>query len=176
MEFSRQEYWSVLPFPFPGDLPDPRIKPTSALLQAVSSKTLDTNQTLLCQFLSSKSYLSFDIPKPLYLCHFQLLVIFLLLDAPCFYIHQQYLHTVSTEDWLMSSNTVILEVMPETWAIILKWMELWTHWVHSLPVTNGARVEVRVLEAETLALEFGFYYPVFDVGLLGPLGPKFPHL
>ena len=26
MEFSRQEYWSRLPFPSPGDLPDPRIK------------------------------------------------------------------------------------------------------------------------------------------------------
>ena len=29
MEFSRQEYWSVLPFPSPGDLPDPGIKPGS---------------------------------------------------------------------------------------------------------------------------------------------------
>ena len=28
MEFSRQEYWSGLPFPAPGDLPDPVIKPT----------------------------------------------------------------------------------------------------------------------------------------------------
>ena len=27
MEFSRQEYWSGLPFPSPGDLPHPRIKP-----------------------------------------------------------------------------------------------------------------------------------------------------
>ena len=27
MEFSRQEYWSWLPFPPPGDLPDPGIKP-----------------------------------------------------------------------------------------------------------------------------------------------------
>jgi len=26
-EFSRQQYWSGLPFPLPGDLPDPRIKP-----------------------------------------------------------------------------------------------------------------------------------------------------
>ena len=26
VEFSRQEYWSVLPFPLPGDLPDPRIE------------------------------------------------------------------------------------------------------------------------------------------------------
>ena len=27
MEFSRQEYWSRLPFPSPGDLPNPGIKP-----------------------------------------------------------------------------------------------------------------------------------------------------
>ena len=26
MEFSKQEYWSGLPFPTPGDLPNPRIK------------------------------------------------------------------------------------------------------------------------------------------------------
>ena len=34
MEFSRQEYWSGLPFPFPGDLPDPGIKPRSPALLA----------------------------------------------------------------------------------------------------------------------------------------------
>ena len=34
MEFSRQEYWSGLPFPSPGDLPDPRIEPKSPALQA----------------------------------------------------------------------------------------------------------------------------------------------
>ena len=28
--FSRQEYWSGLPFASPGDLPDPRIEPMSA--------------------------------------------------------------------------------------------------------------------------------------------------
>ena len=31
MEFFRQEYWSGLPFPPPGDLPDPRIEPTAPL-------------------------------------------------------------------------------------------------------------------------------------------------
>ena len=36
MEFSRQEYWSGLPFPSPGDLPDPGIKPRSPALQAAS--------------------------------------------------------------------------------------------------------------------------------------------
>ena len=34
MEFSRQEYWSGLPFPPPGNLPDPWIKPESPALQA----------------------------------------------------------------------------------------------------------------------------------------------
>ena len=34
MELSRQEYWSGLPFPFPGDLPDPGIEPGSPTLEA----------------------------------------------------------------------------------------------------------------------------------------------
>ena len=36
MEFSRQEYWSGLPFPSLGDLPDPRVEPRSSALQADS--------------------------------------------------------------------------------------------------------------------------------------------
>ena len=34
MEFSRQEYYSDLPFPSPGDLPDPGIEPRTPALQA----------------------------------------------------------------------------------------------------------------------------------------------
>ena len=34
MEFSRQKYWSGLPFPSPGDLPNPGIKPRSPALLA----------------------------------------------------------------------------------------------------------------------------------------------
>ena len=34
MGFSRQAYWSGLPFPSPGDLPDPGIEPWSPALQA----------------------------------------------------------------------------------------------------------------------------------------------
>ena len=39
MGFSGQEYWSGLPFPSPGDLPDPGIKPRSPALQADSLPT-----------------------------------------------------------------------------------------------------------------------------------------
>ena len=36
MGFSRQEYWSGLPFPWPGDLPNPEIEPGSPVSQADS--------------------------------------------------------------------------------------------------------------------------------------------
>ena len=39
MGFSRQEYWGGLPFPSPGDLPSPGIKPGSPVLQAGSLPT-----------------------------------------------------------------------------------------------------------------------------------------
>ena len=34
MEFSRQEYWNVLPYPSLGDLPNPGMEPRSLELQA----------------------------------------------------------------------------------------------------------------------------------------------
>ena len=39
MGFSRQEYWSGLHFPFPGDLPEPRIEPVSPVLVGGFSTT-----------------------------------------------------------------------------------------------------------------------------------------
>ena len=36
MEFSRTEHWSELPFPPPGDLPNPGMEPRSPALQADS--------------------------------------------------------------------------------------------------------------------------------------------
>ena len=39
MRFSRQGYWSGLPFPSPGNLPNPGIKPRSPALQADSLPT-----------------------------------------------------------------------------------------------------------------------------------------
>ena len=39
MGFPKQEYWSGLPFPSPGDLPNPGIEPRSPTLQADSLPT-----------------------------------------------------------------------------------------------------------------------------------------
>ena len=48
MEFSRQEYWSRLPFPSPGDLPDPGIEPRSPTLQADASPSEPPGKPYLC--------------------------------------------------------------------------------------------------------------------------------
>ena len=40
MEFSRQRYWSVIPFPTPVDLSNPGIKPTSFAYPALAGDSL----------------------------------------------------------------------------------------------------------------------------------------
>ena len=66
MGFSRQEYWSGLPFPSPGDLPYPGIEPGSPALQADSlpSEPQEKPRSLktLCQMEETrhKGHLSYD--------------------------------------------------------------------------------------------------------------------
>ena len=45
MEFSRQEYWTGLPCPTWGNLPDPGIEPTSHMSPALASRFFSTNAT-----------------------------------------------------------------------------------------------------------------------------------
>ena len=49
MGFSRQEYWSGLPFPPPGDLPDPGIELTSPVSVALAGGFFTTVSPLDCQ-------------------------------------------------------------------------------------------------------------------------------
>ena len=62
MGFSRQEYWSGLPFPSPGDLPDPSLphcKQTLYHLSHQGSPSLDRQCLWLWYLLWPKSYLRF---------------------------------------------------------------------------------------------------------------------
>ena len=45
VRFSKQEYWSGLPCPFPGVLPDPGIKPTSLISPALAGRFFTTSIT-----------------------------------------------------------------------------------------------------------------------------------
>ena len=58
MEFSRQEYWSGLPFPSPGDLPNPVIKGGSPALQAdtLTSEPRRFLQNIYIIILSNRCY------------------------------------------------------------------------------------------------------------------------
>ena len=51
MGFSRQEYWSGLPFPSPGDLPDLGIKPRSPTFQADALTSAPPKTALKNEFL-----------------------------------------------------------------------------------------------------------------------------
>ena len=53
MEFSRQEYWNGLPFPSPGNLPDPGIKPLSLTSPALAGRFFTTSITWEAQGLYS---------------------------------------------------------------------------------------------------------------------------
>ena len=55
MEFSRQDYWSRLPFPSPRNLPDPRIKPRSLTLQADSLPTDPPGKSSILGIRTKKS-------------------------------------------------------------------------------------------------------------------------
>ena len=54
MEFSRQEYWWGMPFPSPGDLPDPGIEPGSPVLQADSLPSVPPVNPLELPLISVK--------------------------------------------------------------------------------------------------------------------------
>ena len=67
MGFSRQEHWSGLPFPFPGDLPDSGIKLTSPALAGgfftSESSGIESRLTMFSKRIQMSSFL--DIIEPL---------------------------------------------------------------------------------------------------------------
>ena len=60
MELSRQEFWSGLPFPSPGDLPNPGTEPGSPALQADSLPTELQGKAYI--------YIYIYIYRPIYMC------------------------------------------------------------------------------------------------------------
>ena len=65
MEFSRPEHWSGYPFPSPGDLPKPGIKPVLPVVEAWSLNHWTTREILI--FFNFKiSKISFKILKIIY--------------------------------------------------------------------------------------------------------------
>ena len=66
MEFLRQEYWSWLPFPIPGDLPDPGIEPKSLVSSALAGRFFTTAPLLAQNSLPTFNF--FFCPSSLHQC------------------------------------------------------------------------------------------------------------
>ena len=64
MGFSRQEDWSGLPFPPPGDLPDPGIKPGSPALQAGSELCGELRERDVLNMLDLLDVLDMEDQRP----------------------------------------------------------------------------------------------------------------
>ena len=71
MAFSRQEYWSVLPFPSPGDLPDQRIRLRSPALEedSLPSEPTGNPYPIHLQILSALLFNTSQIQLFFSLCH-----------------------------------------------------------------------------------------------------------
>ena len=65
--FSRQEYWSGLPFPPPGDLPDPGIEPQYLTSLTLAGKFFTTSFNLL-------TYYYFKCPQKILLSTFNIVL------------------------------------------------------------------------------------------------------
>ena len=84
LEFSRQEYWSGLPCPPPGDLPDPGIKP----------RTQGSNPALLCLLHWQAGSLPLASPgKPFHDCLVILFPCTSLRDSNYFFLTHVPIHT-----------------------------------------------------------------------------------
>ena len=57
MGFPRQEYWSGLPFPSPGNLPDPGIKHMSSVSQAGSLPSEPVGSPCVCVYIYMDGYI-----------------------------------------------------------------------------------------------------------------------
>ena len=56
--FSRQEYWSGLPFPSPEDLPDPGIEPRSPALEADALTSEPPGKKVIPNTIANPKYLT----------------------------------------------------------------------------------------------------------------------
>ena len=65
MGFSRQEYWSGLPFPSPGDLSDPWIESMSLMSLALAGRFFTTHASFLCRENRVLTYYIFSCVSPL---------------------------------------------------------------------------------------------------------------
>ena len=64
MGFSRQEYWSGVPFPSPGNLPYPGIEPVSLMSPALAGGFFTTSATWEAQYTNKDIVFLYSVTFP----------------------------------------------------------------------------------------------------------------
>ena len=102
--FPRQEYWSGLPFPSPGDLPNPKIEPVS-LSPALAGGFLITSATFMT--VGRKKYFSVKGRFPKEMICFFMFVFFFLFPFVFLVGRTIYLFICTGSWWHAGSSTFI---------------------------------------------------------------------
>ena len=162
MGFPRQEYWSGLPFPLPGDLPDPGVKPTSLASLALAFFTAEppgeAPVLLPCIKLSHchMSFLILSLCRALYFLPFSLPACPPPFLPPSFLYFRHSLTDMKSKHFCHGSSLFLCDAKyPNTWKHLVIWQilfrilgfpggrygkEVASHWalvVKSLPVNAG---------------------------------------
>ena len=91
MAFSREEYWSGLPCPPPGDLPNPRIEPTCLMSPALAGGFFTTSATWeALSWIEIDSKISQRVSPFMFLLF---LILCLLLCTSCSVLKEPVLHS-----------------------------------------------------------------------------------
>ena len=98
MQFSRLEYWSGQPFPFPGDLPNPGIEPRPLILRADSLPAEPPGKPL--------------VPKN---CCFWTVVLEKTLESPLDWKEIKPVHPKGNQSWIFTGRTDAKAEAPILW-------------------------------------------------------------
>ena len=173
MAFSRQEYWSGMPFSSPGDLPDPRIEPESFTFPALAGKFFTTSATWMppsVQFSSvAQSCLALcdpmDRTMPVLPVHCQL---------PEF--TQTHVHGVGdaiqpshplSSLLLLPSIFPSIRVFSNESVLHIRWSKYWSFSFSISPFTERSRlISFRIDQSDVLAVQGTLSIPMLMLLLL----------
>ena len=122
MEFSRQGYWSKVPFPTPGDLPDPGIEPASLVSPALAGGFFTTVQ-LSSDAQSRLTLCSMDCSTPGLPVHHQSrnLLKFMSIESV-----MPSNHLILCRPFLLPPSILPIRVFSNESALRISWSKYWS--------------------------------------------------
>ena len=112
MGLFRQEYWSGLPFPLPGDLSDPRIKPLSLVSPTLAGRFFTTSATWESQECGTGPKLASGSNSELHLAFLQCMICFILYFWHSFRISDNATSQICIKNQVAAAAVKLLQSCP----------------------------------------------------------------